>query len=231
MSKKKILAIIPARAGSKRLKNKNLLKIKNKPLIYYTISKALKSKLIDYTLVTTDSLKIAKVSKKYGASVPFLRPKKLSSDKTDMLKVLKHSINFLKKKKLFFEYIILMQPTSPLRKISKIDKIINFFIRKRKKINSLCTLSLSKPKEWIGNLNKSNQMQNFKSTDHRKYKNYALNGSIYIFRTNYLMKLKKLNFDKSYGYVIDKKFSIDIDYLYQFKICKLIIEKNEKYFL
>ena len=74
-------------------------------------------------------------------------------------------------------------------------------------------------------------MQNFKSTDHRKYKNYALNGSIYIFRTNYLMKLKKLNFDKSYGYVIDKKFSIDIDYLYQFKICKLIIEKNEKYFL
>ena len=97
--KKKVFALIPARSGSKRLKNKNILQINNKPLIYYTISKSLKSKYINYTLVSTDSNKISKVSTKFGAKVPFLRPKSLSTDKSKMIDVIKHSINFLEKKK------------------------------------------------------------------------------------------------------------------------------------
>ena len=231
MIKKRTLAIIPARSGSKRLKNKNLLKIKNKPLIYYTILEALKSKLIDYVLVSTDSKKIAKTSIKYGANVPFIRPKNISRDKTEMIKVLKHAITFLEKKNLFFDYILLLQPTSPLRKKKHIEEIIKCLNKNSSKANSIYSVTPTVPKAWSGDLNTSLKMKNFKFKNKTKKQNYKLNGALYIFKSNYLKKTRILSLEKTYGYIMSQKYSIDIDYLYQFKICKLIIEKNEKYFL
>ena len=95
----KILAIIPARSGSKRIKNKNIRKFKGKPLLAHSIIHSNKSKYIQRTIVSTDSPKYAKIAKKYGAEVPFLRPKKISKDRSTDLQCFKHCINFFKKKK------------------------------------------------------------------------------------------------------------------------------------
>ena len=93
------IAIIPARSGSLRIKGKNIKLFYGKPVISYSIKTALRSKIFKKIVVSTDDIKIANISRKYGASVDFLRPKKLANNKTGMLKVIKHSLFFYKKKK------------------------------------------------------------------------------------------------------------------------------------
>tara|TARA_B100000989_G_C19387534_1_gene404277 strand:- start:41 stop:442 length:402 start_codon:yes stop_codon:yes gene_type:complete len=120
--KQKILALVPARKGSKSIKNKNLKLFKKKPLIAWTLINALKSKFIDNIVVSTDSLKIKKISEKYGADVPFMRSKNLASDKAETVSVVMHLLNNVEK----YDYLILLQPTSPLRSSQDID---NWYIR------------------------------------------------------------------------------------------------------
>lgn len=120
---KKILAIIPARSGSKEIKDKNIKKIKNKPLLSYSINYAKKCNLVDKIIVSTDSLKYANIAKKFGAEVPFLRSKKLAGDKVQdypfVRECLIKSENFFKIK---FDYVILLRPTSPFRENKLIEK-------------------------------------------------------------------------------------------------------------
>lgn len=142
--KNKILAIIPCRSGSKKLKNKNILKIENKHLIYYSIYFAKKCKFIDRIVVSTDSNKYGQIAKSYGAEVPFLRPKKISKDKSLDVDFLKHCAIWLEKKyKYKPDLIIHLRPTSPLRKVSTLSKAINIML-KNKKIDSLRSISPSK---------------------------------------------------------------------------------------
>ena len=112
----KILGIIPARAGSKGIKNKNIIDLGGKPLISWTIKSAIKSNL-DEIIVSTDSIKIKNVSIKNGCKVPFLRPKHLSKDNSKTVDVAIHAINFYKKKNIFFDAIMILQPTCPFRSI------------------------------------------------------------------------------------------------------------------
>ena len=115
--KKNILAIIPARGNSKVIIKKNIVKILGKPLIYYTIKEAKKSKFITDLVLSTDSKEIKKIAEKFGATVPFLRPRNLSTDFIPSLPVIKHATNFMEKAKgLKYDYILMLQPTSPLRK-------------------------------------------------------------------------------------------------------------------
>ncbi len=107
------IAIIPARANSKRIKNKNIINFFNKPIIYWPIQMAKKSKIFKRIFVSTDSKKISKISQKYGAEVPFLRPKKISNDKAGILEVVKHLIIFLEKKKIKFDYVCCIFATAP----------------------------------------------------------------------------------------------------------------------
>ena len=136
----KILAIIPARGGSKGIKNKNIYPIKRKPLIYYTANAAKKSKFISKIIISTDDKKIAKIAKKIGVDVPFLRPKKLASDYTSTHDVIRHALNEYEKiSKDFFDAVITLQPTSPLRTEKHIDKAINLFL-KDKEADSLVSV-------------------------------------------------------------------------------------------
>lgn len=112
---KKILAIITARGGSKGIPYKNIMNINGKPLIAYSIEVAKQSKYIDYILVSTDNNKIKEVSLQYGASVPFLRPEEISNDTAKSIDVVIHAINCLKESGEEFDYVLLLQPTSPLR--------------------------------------------------------------------------------------------------------------------
>ena len=129
--------LIPARKNSKSIKNKNIVKIKNKELIYYSIKIAKQLKSVSKIIVSTDSEKIKKISEKYGAEVPFLRPSKFAKDNSNDLQVFKHYIEFLKKNKIKIpELIIHLRPTTPFRSKNIINKAINI-VKKNKKISSL----------------------------------------------------------------------------------------------
>ena len=127
-----IVAIIPARSGSKSIKDKNIIPYKGKPLIYHSIKTALKSKYINRVIVSTDSNKYKKISMKFGAEVPFLRPKKYSSDNSIDYDYILHASKFLIKNKYYPDMIILLRPSTPNRTTQIVDKGIKFFIRNLK---------------------------------------------------------------------------------------------------
>lgn len=130
---KKILCIIPARKNSKGIKNKNLYKVNNKPLIYYTLKQAVEiQKKIDiYIHISTDNKKILSYAKQeFNISCDYLRPKIISGDKSSMVSTVLHSLNWLKKKKLNFDSVLLLQPTNPVRLSKEILKAISIFKKK-----------------------------------------------------------------------------------------------------
>ena len=124
-----ILGVITARGGSKGVPRKNIKDLGGKPLIAYTIEVAKKSELITHLITSTDDQKIAEIAKKYGCNVPFLRPKELARDNTPTLPVLQHATEFMEKKLgIKFDYLVLLQPTSPFRIAEDIDKTIQLLI-------------------------------------------------------------------------------------------------------
>ena len=121
--KKKVIAIIPCRSGSKKIKNKNLIKIQNRYLIGYSVLFAKECGFFDKIIVSTDSIKYKKIAVKYGADVPFLRSKKLSGDKVKDYPVIKNCLKISEKYyKTLFDYIVLLRPTSPFREKLLIEK-------------------------------------------------------------------------------------------------------------
>ena len=125
----KILAIIPARGGSKGIPLKNIKKLNGDPLIKYTIDVAKKSKRLDRIIVSTDNEKIAILAKKYGVEVPFTRPKIISGSKATQFQVIKHVLDFLKTEEYFPNIVVLLQPTSPFRTVKVIDDSIKRLIK------------------------------------------------------------------------------------------------------
>ena len=155
MSKKKLIALIPARSGSQRLKNKNILSFKGKPLIANTIIEAKKTKLFDKILVSTDSVKYAKIAKKFGADVPFLRPKKFSKSTSPDYQWVKHAINYLEKEENYYDFFFILRPTNPFRTSFTIKKAWNLFL-KNKNSDTLRAVELCKQhpeKMWTINDN------------------------------------------------------------------------------
>ena len=208
---KKVLAIIPARAGSKRVKNKNLKKICSKPLIDYSLIEAKKSKFIDKIFVSTDSKAISKESRKFGLQPEFLRPKKFSTHFTNSETVI---LYLLKKFKVHnFAYFILLQPTSPLRTINDIDRSIKYFANKN--LNTLVSV------KKIKDIKTKSKFYLVKKKTSKK--NFKLNGAIYISSVKYFLKKKNFNSTKLIYYIMSKKRSLDIDTNRDFKEAKKII--------
>ncbi len=182
----KILAFIPARGGSKGIPNKNIKLFNGKPLVEWTINSALKSKLISKVIVSSDSKKILSISKKLGAET-VLRPKNISGDFATTESAIKH---YIKNTKESFDTIVLLSPTSPIRKINDIDNAIKEF--KSKKLDSCFSASILLD-FLIWKLNKKKKYEsinyNFQNRGTRQKRdlNYLENGSIYVFKTK-LMK-------------------------------------------
>ena len=230
--KKKILCLIPARGGSKGIKNKNIKLFNNKPLIYWTIKEAIKAKIFDKIIVTTDSKKTREIALRYGAEVPFLRPKSISNDHSDALTVIQHSINFLEKNKLYFDEVFYLQPTSPLRKYNHILEAFHLYIKNHKKIDSLVSCQklphiFNPDSTFILKKNKIIQNSKVKEPQLRQKKNlyYSKNGAaIYILKTS-IIKTSLLG-KKTYYYEMDKLSSLDIDDQYDFDIGEFLIKKT-----
>jgi len=214
----KILAFIPARGGSKGIPNKNIKLFNGKPLIEWTIDSALKSKLISKVIVSSDSQKILSISKKLGAEI-VLRPKSISGDFATTESAIKH---YIKNTKESFDTIVLLSPTSPIRKMSDIDNAIKEF--KSKKLDSCFSASILLD-FLIWKLNKKKKYEsinyNFKNRGTRQKRdlNYLENGSIYVFKTKLI---------KYYNNRIAGKIGI---YLMNFWQSFEIDEKNDWKFL
>lgn len=125
---KSILALIPARGGSKGLPGKNIRTLIDRPLIAWTIEQALASGCIDEVVVSTESPEISSIARNYGASVPFLRPKSLATDKAKSIDVILHALRYFKKQGRYFDYLVLLEPTSPLRQVFDLEKAIKKLI-------------------------------------------------------------------------------------------------------
>jgi N-acylneuraminate cytidylyltransferase len=125
----KILALIPARGGSKGIPGKNIKNLGGKPLIAYSIEQALKSGVFSITVVSTDDKKIAETAVKFGAEVPFIRPGSLAEDQTPTLPVVVHTLEYFSERNMHFDAVCLLQPTSPCRPVSFIRQAIDKFIQ------------------------------------------------------------------------------------------------------
>jgi CMP-N,N'-diacetyllegionaminic acid synthase len=228
---KTFLAIIPARGGSKRLPRKNVLDLNGKPLIAWSIEAGRQSKYIDEVMVTTDNDEIKMIAKEYGANVPFIRPAILSNDVATRAEVIRHTVLFYKNN-LYkdFDYIIFLQPTSPLRTNQHIDKAIEYmFEKKSDAIVSVC--ELEHPINWSGTLPKNKNMSKFlndmavQSRSQDLEINYRLNGAIYIcdaqkFETEGCVFLK----ENIFAFEMLQNVSVDIDTKDDFNYAEFLIK-------
>lgn len=222
---KMIIAIIPARGGSKRLPGKNIKLLNNKPLIYWSIKAAKESKYIDKLIVSTDDNEIAKISRQFGAEVPFSRPKELSNDNSDSISVIKHAIEFYDK---IYEYVLLLQPTSPLRLTIDIDNSIKLLNEKTKSVVSVCEAEHSPL--WCntlpGDLSMKDfirpELNNIRSQDLPKY--YRLNGAIYVAGTEYIYRHNGFIGENTRAYIMPQSRSADIDTETDWKSVEAIVK-------
>jgi len=224
----KSICFIPARGGSKGIRNKNLKLFGKKPLIVYTIQTALNSKLFDYVIVSTDDKKIANVSKKHGAIVPFLRPKNLSTDTATFDDVLIHGVKTLLKKGFEFEIIVARDCTVPF--IDKNDMSGAIKLLKKSKCDSVFTVCESHPNPYFGMFELNSRgflkpSKKFKRPIKRRQdapKVYELNG-LYAHKVENLLKTGKMFTTKMLPYEIDREHGFMIDYEYQFRMANALI--------
>ena len=235
LKNKKILAIIPARSGSKGIKNKNIKIIKKKPLLYWIGKAAKQSRLIDKIIVSTDSLKIKGICQNYNLEVPFLRPKKISKDNSKSVDLIFHAINFFKKKNLFFDYVILLEPTSPFTTAKDIDDAIEQLYKKRNQADAIVGVSENINRHPIYNfkIKQNGKIKPYKkrfSTARRQEleKLYFLDGSLYISKIDKLIKDKTFYHNRTLGFITKKWKSIEVDDITDFIIAESIFKNRRK---
>ena len=227
---KTFLAIIPARSGSKGLPDKNIKIINGKPLMAWSIEAGLKSKYIDRLIVSTDSEKYAEIAKDFGAEVPFIRPDKISTDESSRKDVIKHSLDFFKNKNELYDYIVLLEPTSPLTIETDIDTSIEKLLLD-KSAESIVGVSLSEASHPDFLVNLKNGFLNFinenqKSSVIRRQDLedlYFYDGTLYISEVDKYLE-KEFYHDKTLGYVSPKWKSLEIDDMYDFIMVEAIMQ-------
>jgi len=232
---KKILCIIPARKGSKGLKSKNIKKLNNIPLVAWSILAAKKSKLIKEIIVSTDSIKISKIARKYGANIPFIRPKKFATDKASTFSVIKHAINFYSKNKINFDYILLLEPTSPLRNYKDIDFCINKVIKNNIDTMVSVTKVIDQHPSFLYSINKKNILKPYIKKPQKLYIRrqditplYYLEGSIYISKISTLLRKKTFYHEKTHAFMVEKWRSLEIDDIDDFKLAEFYMKNFKK---
>ena len=228
---RKILALIPARGGSKGIKHKNIIPLNGKPLIAWTIEASRGSSYIDDTVITTDDTEIAEVSLRYGADVPFMRPPELAQDTSRSIDAVLHAVNTLKAQDRIYDVLVLLQPTSPLRTSEDIDGALRTFFRHGQKglvsvspaddhpllIRSLNTDGTLRP---LLDMNSTCRRQ-----DMPEY--YRVNGSIYINRIEDLNDNTSMN-DNPAAFVMSSEHSVDIDEMKDLSLAEYFMKKGDR---
>ena len=226
-----MLAIIPARSGSKGLLGKNIKKLLGKPLIAYTVEAALQSKEITEVIISTDDEEIASIAVEFGAKCPFLRPSELATDSSIAADSYIYTIDrLMKDNSSSIDNVVILQPTSPLRLSTDIDESINLFTEKE--ADSVISFTEeAHPISWHKHISDDNKIENIfqeKAENRQEYrKTYYPNGSVYVFKYN-LLKEKIYYTDNSYAYIMPRNRSIDIDYLEDFEYVEYLMQSVKK---
>ena len=226
----KNIAIIPARSGSKGVKDKNIRDLNGKPLMAYTIEAALKSGEFDEVMVSSDSEKYAEIARNLGASVPFLRSEVTASDTASSWDMVEEVLRNYKELGKYFDTFCLLQPTSPLRTAEDIKKAYNVYREKAEfAVVSVCEAEHSPL--WCGHLPSDNEFIDFIDPESMKQRQaggkfYRLNGAIYIVSINRFKGDRYLYQKGSFAYIMDQNRSIDIDTELDFKMTEVIINNS-----
>ena len=231
MNSKKVIAVIFARGGSKGVKKKNIKLINNKPLIAYTIQKALRSKYIDDIYISTDSQEIADVAKLYGATIPFLRPKDLASDKSPEFLSWKHFVNYVETTLNLKNFIFIALPcVTPLKTIKNINDGIELYMKNDFDVVYTCMESFRNP---YFNMVKQNDKQIELFMGEHKFSRrqdapivYDLTPSILVMNSEYIKKSPNIFHGNVYPLIVSKEEGIDIDDIYDFNLAELVIKRN-----
>lgn len=221
------LAVIPARGGSKSIPRKNIKELAGKPLIAWTIEEAKKSKFIDRIILSSEDAEIIEVAKQYGCDVPFTRPVNLAQDETPGIAPVLHAM----KECPGHDFVVLLQPTSPLRTVDDIDRAIETLFEKEADFCVSVTESEQSP-YWMYNLDVNGTMnpvvkqENFALLRQDLPKVYSLNGAVYVANTEQLKVTKSFLTDDTVGYVMPKVRSFDIDTEEDLILCQQMLRNN-----
>lgn len=227
---KKRIAIIPARSGSKGLKNKNILNLNGKPLLSYSVEAAIKSGIFDTVHVSTDSKYYADIAVSCGASVPFLREAENAGDTSSSWDVVREVLRKYEGMGERFDICVLLQPTSPLRNAKNIEEAYALF--EKKAATSLTSVTeVDHPVQWSFKLDETLSMKDFATSPYKDSsrqmleKYYRENGAIYIVRTSDILD-SQFSFynDQCIAYVMDRNRSVDIDTQLDFIIAEVIMK-------
>lgn len=224
----KNIAIIPARSGSKGVRDKNIRDLCGKPLMAYTIEAALKCDEFDEIMVSTDSEKYAEIARKHGANVPFLRSYETATDKASSWDTVKEVLSGYKKQGKIFDTFCLLQPTSPLRNAEDIKNAYSIFREKADfAVVSVCEAEHSPL--WSGHLPENGEFIDFLSTESMKQRQsgkkfYRLNGAIYIVNCKRFETESFLYQQGSFAYIMPQSRSVDIDTEIDFRLAEIIME-------
>ncbi len=228
-----MLAIIPARGGSKGLPGKNIKMLGNKPLIFWTIEAALKAKNVTKVILSTDDKEIADICSETGIEIPFMRPNNLAEDSSPAIDTYIYTINKLKEENIYHadEYVVLL-PTVPFVSAQDIDNAINLF-HENEADSVVSTTKLDFPKEWIfdvaSDTNLIQKTENDISSKNRQEYKYSFipNGGIYVLKHSLVSNQKTYYFKKTLSYIMPRERSIDIDTELDFKFAEFLVkEKN-----
>lgn len=218
---KKILAVIPARGGSKRLPKKNIKMLGNRPLIAWTIERAKKSQLLDRIVLSSDDQEIINVAKRYGCEVPFVRPSYLASDEATSEDMLEHAIRSLGEN---YDYVVLLQPTSPFRSTEDIDNSVRLCIDSQAPSVQSLTNVTDNP-EWMFCVNEDGTIKKvcLKITSAVKY---VLNGALYVLDTEVFLQYKRIMFPQTLAYLMPRERSVDIDTGEDFEYAEYLVSRG-----
>jgi CMP-N,N'-diacetyllegionaminic acid synthase len=226
MRNEKVLAVITARGGSKRLPQKNLQKLGNETLLQRSVNASILSKCVDRIILSSDCSLIIKEAKNYGCDAPFVRPLELATDKARSEDVLEHAIRNVPG----FDWVLLIQPTSPFRTAEDIDSAFSIV----KKINRQSCVgvlrmnlqhSLEKYHLFNGDVFNSITQQKCRSRNDSKV-NFALNVAIYLIKTSFFLQTKKLVNTETIGIEMSEKKSVDIDTYEDLKLATMLAGKE-----
>lgn len=230
----KILALIPARGGSKGLPNKNIMNLSGKPMIKWTIDEAKKLQWIDKIVVSTDSKKIIDECKEPSIDIPFVRPSDLSTDTASSIDVVLHALNWFEKKNIYFDIIILLEPTSPLRQAIDIENALQLMFKANaKSVVGVAKVGSSHP-DFMYEKKENNYIipHNKIKSSHTRRQDvdmlYYLEGSIYASLVYDFKKNKTFYHKNTVGYEVSKIKSFEIDDIEDFVIAEALLNHKFK---
>lgn len=228
----RILALVPARGGSKGLFQKNIIPLLGKPLIAWTIERAKASKYIDRIIVSTDDEKIAQIAQEYGAEVPFIRPRALANDESRGICTVLHALGKLREQGHSYDVLVLLQPTCPLRAVEDIDASIELLFENEmtQAVVSVCVAEHHP--YWTNILPEDGCMKGFirpavMNKNRQEFPRfYRLNGAVYVGYCEQIQKQEGFFGKKTFAYIMPPERSVDIDNEIDLLLAEVLLQRE-----